>query len=82
MDVEGADRAAGELPRVRGRQAVGVKGWASQVQAQIGSLDGKVIGVDLWSPMVEKEIREAFHNRVRRWLLRRHDAGEGDQDTG
>lgn len=48
------------LPRANFRETIGVKRWADQVKGSIGSLDGKVVGVDIWSPTVEKEIREAF----------------------
>jgi Xaa-Pro aminopeptidase len=47
-------------PRANFRETIGVKRWASQVQGAIGSLDGKKVGVDLWSPNTEREIREAF----------------------
>lgn len=48
------------LPRANFRETVGVKRWADQVKGAVGNLDGKVVGVDIWSPTVEKEIREAF----------------------
>jgi Xaa-Pro aminopeptidase len=47
-------------PRANFREPIGMKRWAEQVEAQVGSLAGKVVGVDLWSPTLEKELREAF----------------------
>jgi Xaa-Pro aminopeptidase len=48
------------LPRANFREPIGMKRWASEVEGSVGSLDGKVVGVDLWSPTLEKELREAF----------------------
>lgn len=48
------------LPRANFRESVGMKRWAAEVESNVGSLKGKVVGVDLWSPTLEKELREAF----------------------
>jgi len=47
-------------PRANFREEVGIRKWAEQVQAIFGSLEGKVIGVDLWSPTLEAGLRKAF----------------------
>jgi Xaa-Pro aminopeptidase len=47
-------------PRANFREAVGIKKWADSVESLVGSLAGKTVGVDLWSPTLEKGLREAF----------------------
>jgi Xaa-Pro aminopeptidase len=49
-------------PRGNFREDVGIKKWADSVQALLGSLDGKVVGVDLWSVTLEQGLRKAFPN--------------------
>lgn len=49
-------------PRGNFREDVGIKKWADSVQSLLGSLDGKVIGVDLWSVTLEQGLRKAFPN--------------------
>jgi Xaa-Pro aminopeptidase len=47
-------------PRANFREKVGMKRWASQVEAITGPLAGKRVGVDLWSPLLEEQLKEAF----------------------
>ena len=48
-------------PRANLRDISAVKEWAERVKGLIGdNLDGKTIGVDLWSPAIEERLREAF----------------------
>jgi Xaa-Pro aminopeptidase len=47
-------------PRANFREPVGMKRWVAQVEGLVGSLAGKTVGVDLWSPTLEKELREAL----------------------
>lgn len=48
-------------PRVNFREKVGMKRFRAQAEEALGSsLDGKVVGVDLWSPLMEEQLREAF----------------------
>lgn len=47
-------------PRANFREEVGIRKWAASVESIVGSLAGKVIGVDLWSPTLEDGIRQAF----------------------
>lgn len=48
-------------PRANLRDISAVKNWAERVKGLIGSnLDGKTIGVDIWSPSIEERLREAF----------------------
>ena len=48
-------------PRANLRDISAVKEWAERVKGLIGdNLDGKTIGVDLWSPSIEERLREAF----------------------
>lgn len=49
-------------PRANFREPIGMKRWVEQVEHSVGSLAGKRVGVDLWSPTLEKEIREALPN--------------------
>jgi Xaa-Pro aminopeptidase len=49
-------------PRANLRERVGMKKWAAVVEDVMGSLAGKRIGVDLWSPLMEQQLREAFPN--------------------
>lgn len=47
-------------PRANFRESVAMKSWAQQVEAKIGSLAGKVVGVDLWSPTLENQLRTSL----------------------
>ena len=48
-------------PRVNFREKVGMKKFRGQVEEALGSsLDGKTVGVDLWSPLMEEQLRAAF----------------------
>lgn len=47
-------------PRANFREPVGIKLWAERVQSLVGSLKGKTIGVDLWTPTMGEHLREAF----------------------
>ncbi len=47
-------------PRANFREAIGMKRWADQVIGLFGSLDGKTVGVDIWSPLLETQLKEAF----------------------
>jgi len=42
------------------RDISAVRDWASRVEGLIGNLDGKKVGVDLWSPSIEARLKEAF----------------------
>jgi Xaa-Pro dipeptidase len=47
-------------PRANFREPIGMKRWVQQVESVVGSLDGLTVGVDLWSPTLETQIREAL----------------------
>jgi Xaa-Pro aminopeptidase len=47
-------------PRANFREKVGMKKWAAQVEDITGSLAGKRVGIDLWSPLMEEQLKEAF----------------------
>lgn len=47
-------------PRANFREAVGIKKWAERVKGLVGSLNGKKIGVDLWTPTMVRALEEAF----------------------
>ena len=47
-------------PRANFREKVGMKKWAAQVEDITGSLRGKRVGIDLWSPLMEEQLKEAF----------------------
>lgn len=47
-------------PRANFREEVGIRLWAEQVQSLVGSLSGKRIGVDLWTPTLEANLKKAF----------------------
>ena len=47
-------------PRANFREPIGMKRWVEQVESAVGSLAGKTIGVDLWSPTLEGQIKEAL----------------------
>lgn len=47
-------------PRANFREEVGIRKWAEQLRGLMGDLDGKTIGVDLWSPTVEAHVKEVF----------------------
>lgn len=42
------------------RDISAVRNWADRVGGLIGNLDGKKVGVDLWSPSIEARLKEAF----------------------
>lgn len=47
--------------RANFRDLVGVRKWADKVKGLLGSnLDGKRIGVDLWTPGIEAHLKQAF----------------------
>lgn len=50
-------------PRANFREDVGIRKWAETVEGLLGSIAGKVIGVDLWSPTLEDGLRRAFPTR-------------------
>jgi Xaa-Pro aminopeptidase len=47
-------------PRANLREDVGIGKWLDQISSLLGSLEGKTIGVDLWSPTLEEKIRRAL----------------------
>jgi Xaa-Pro aminopeptidase len=47
-------------PRANFREKVGMKKWAAQVEDITGPLAGKRVGIDLWSPLMEEQLKEAF----------------------
>jgi Xaa-Pro dipeptidase len=47
-------------PRANFREDVGMRKWAEIVEGLLGKLDGKTIGVDLWSPTLEDSLKRAF----------------------
>jgi Xaa-Pro aminopeptidase len=47
-------------PRANFREGAGARLWAEKVQGLVGSLAGKTIGVDLWTPAMEEVLRAAF----------------------
>jgi Xaa-Pro aminopeptidase len=47
-------------PRANFREEVGIAKWAASVESLIGSLAGKTVGVDLWSPTLEQGLKRAF----------------------
>lgn len=49
-------------PRANFREDVGIRKWAQSVESAVGSLDGKVVGVDLWNLTLEEGLRRAFPN--------------------
>jgi Xaa-Pro aminopeptidase len=49
-------------PRANFREEVGIRKWTEQVSALLGDLNGKRIGVDLWSPTLEKHLKAALPN--------------------
>lgn len=49
-------------PRANFRELAGVKEFADRVHALIGDLDGKNIGVDIYSPSMAKLLQDAFPN--------------------
>ncbi len=49
-------------PRANFREEVGIRKWTEQVSALLGDLNGKKIGVDLWSPTLEKHLKAALPN--------------------
>ncbi len=44
------------------RDISAVRQWADRVVGLVGSLDGKKVGVDLWSPSIEARLKEALPN--------------------
>jgi Xaa-Pro aminopeptidase len=47
-------------PRANFREDVGIRKWADSVEAVVGDLKGKTIGVDLWTPTLEEGLRRAL----------------------
>jgi Xaa-Pro aminopeptidase len=47
-------------PRANFREEVGIRKWADTVESLVGSLAGKTVGVDLWTPTLEEGLRRAF----------------------
>lgn len=47
-------------PRANFREDVGMRQWAETVQRVVGDLSGKTIGVDLWGPTLEAQIKDVF----------------------
>jgi Xaa-Pro aminopeptidase len=47
-------------PRANFREEVGIRKWADTVESLVGSLAGKTVGVDLWTPTLEAGLRRAF----------------------
>ena len=48
-------------PRVNFREKVGMKKFRGQVEEALGSnMDGKTVGIDLWSPLMEEQLKESF----------------------
>lgn len=47
-------------PRANFREKVGMNKWAAHVEDITGSLAGKRVGIDLWSPLMEQQLKEAF----------------------
>jgi Xaa-Pro aminopeptidase len=47
-------------PRANFREEVGIRKWADTVEGLVGSLAGKTIGVDLWTPTLEEGLKRAF----------------------
>lgn len=50
------------LPRANFREEVGIREWAESLKQLLGDCDGKVIGVDLWTPTMEQHLRAVFPN--------------------
>jgi Xaa-Pro aminopeptidase len=49
-------------PRANFREEIGIRKWTEQVAGLFGELDGKTIGVDLWTPTIEQHIHAALPN--------------------
>jgi Xaa-Pro aminopeptidase len=49
-------------PRANFREDVGVRKWAELIAQLLGDVDGKTIGVDLWSVTLEEHLRAALPN--------------------
>jgi Xaa-Pro aminopeptidase len=49
-------------PRANFREDVGIRKWADSIEAVVGSLDGKVVGIDLWNIALEEGLRRALPN--------------------
>jgi Xaa-Pro aminopeptidase len=47
-------------PRSNFREKAGLTKWTNQIKSLIGELDGKVIGVDLWTPTLAEGLKELF----------------------
>ncbi len=47
-------------PRANFREKVGMKKWAALVEDITGPLAGRRVGIDLWSPLMEEQLKEAF----------------------
>ena len=49
-------------PRANFREEVGIRKWAEKVRSLIGDVDGMTIGVDLWTPPLQKHLQAVFPN--------------------
>ncbi len=49
-------------PRANFRELAGVREFADRVKGLLGDINGKKIGVDIWSPGMEKHLKAAFPN--------------------
>ena len=47
-------------PRANFREPIGMKRWVAQMESLVGPLAGKTVGVDIWSPTLESELRNAL----------------------
>ncbi len=47
-------------PRANFRELAGIKEFADRVHGLLGSLDGKTIGIDIYSPSMAEGLRQAF----------------------
>ncbi len=47
-------------PRANFRELAGIKEFAERVTSLLGPLQGKTIGVDIWSPSMEEGLKQAF----------------------
>jgi Xaa-Pro aminopeptidase len=47
-------------PRANFREDVGIQKWVESIESTVGSLAGKTVGVDLWTPTLEASLRRAL----------------------
>lgn len=47
-------------PRANFRESVGIKAFCDMVKEELGELKGAKIGVDLWTPVMTKELQKGF----------------------